>query len=265
MLHNVCTKTLRDHWRAIAGWGLGLGLLTAFEIAIYPSIRDRAEDMNRLVAAYPEALKATFGLEDFTTGAGFLTAELFSLVVPLVMVTIGIGFGARATAGEEERKTIDLLLANPLPRRRLVTDNLLALAAALAVVGLVLAAVLWAGTTMLDMGVGLGGVAAATGSAALLGLAFGTIALAVGCATGRRALAAAVAAALALAGWLVDSLAPLVAALEPWRKLTLFYQYLEHDPLRNGFDPANAAVLVAVAAVMALVATVAFQRRDLAT
>jgi len=60
-------------------------------------------------------------------------------------------------------------------------------------------------------------------------------------------------------------LAPLVEALEPWRKLSLFYQYLEHDPLRNGFDPANAAVLVAVAAVMALVATVAFQRRDLAT
>jgi len=56
-----------------------------------------------------------------------------------------------------------------------------------------------------------------------------------------------------------------VEALEPWRKLSLFYQYLEHDPLRNGFDPANAAVLVAVAAVMALVATVAFQRRDLAT
>ncbi|MGH3372312.1 MAG: hypothetical protein ACRDPR_20185, partial [Nocardioidaceae bacterium] len=88
MLRNVFTKTLRDHWRAIASWGLGLGLLTAFELAVYPSIRDRAEEMNRLVAAYPEALRAMFGLEDFTSGAGFLTAELFSLVVPLVMVTI---------------------------------------------------------------------------------------------------------------------------------------------------------------------------------
>lgn len=265
MLRNVFTKTLRDHWRAIAGWGVGLGLLAAFELAVYPSIRDRAEEMNRLVAAYPEALKAVFGLEDFTSGAGFLTAELFSLVVPMVMLALGISFGARATAGEEERRTIDLLLANPVPRRRLVTDNLLALVTALVVVGLVLGAVLWVGATMLDMGVGVAGVAAAVGGSALLGLAFGTIALAVGCATGRRALAASVASALALAGWLVNSLAPLVEALEPWRKLTLFYQSLEHDPLRNGFDLPNAGVLVAVAAVMALTALVAFQRRDLAT
>lgn len=265
MLRNIFTKTLRDHWRAIAGWALGLGALAAFEVAVYPSIRDRAEDMNRLVAAYPEALKAMFDLQDFTSGAGFLAAELFSLVVPLVMLTIGISFGARATAGEEERKTIDLVLANPVPRRRLVTENLLALVVALAMVGLVLAAVLWVGATALDMGVGLGGVAAAVASATLLGLAFGALALAAGCVTGRRALAAAVAAALALVGWLVNSLAPLVEALEPWRKLTLFYQYFEHDPLRNGLDLGHAGVLVGVAAILSLAGLAAFQRRDLAT
>jgi ABC-2 type transport system permease protein len=115
------------------------------------------------------------------------------------------------------------------------------------------------------MGIGLGRLLAATAGAVLLGLCFGGVALAVGCATGRRALAAAAAAGLAIAGFLVNSLSALAEALKPWRPLTLFYQYASNDPLRNGLDGANAAVLLAFAAVMALAALAAFQRRDLAT
>ena len=102
-------------------------------------------------------------------------------------------------------------------------------------------------------------------SRARLGLCFGGVALAVGCATGRRALAAAAAAGLAIAGFLVNSLSSLAEGLERWRPLTLFYQYASNDPLRNGLDLGDAAVLVAVAVATALAALAAFQRRDLAT
>jgi hypothetical protein len=67
-----------------------------------------------------------------------------------------------------------------------------------------------------------------------------------------------------IAGFLVNSLSALAEGLKQWRPLTLFYQYAGNDPLRNGLDVGDAAVLLAVAAAMALVALVAFQRRDLA-
>jgi ABC-2 type transport system permease protein len=265
MLRNVFTKTLRDHWRGLLGWGLGLVAMAALEFAVYPAIRDSAAEFNKLIDAYPDAFKSMFAIQDFTSGAGFLNAELFSLTVPLVLVVLGISFGAGATAGEEERKTIDLLLANPLPRWRVVAEKLLALVVALVAIGAVLLATLCTGVALLGMGVGIDRLAAGVAGAVLLGLCLGTLAMAVGCATGRRGLAAGVAAAVALAGWLVNSLAPMVEGLAPWRKLTLFYQYLGHDPLRTGLDLGNAAVLVAVAVLLALAALAAFDRRDLAT
>ena len=202
LLHNVYAKTLRDHWKGLLGWGLGLAAIAALEVVVYPSIRERAEEMNRLVANYPEAFKAMFGLEDFTSGAGFIQAELYSLVVPLVLIALAISFGAGATAGEEEHKTVDLLLATPVTRGRVVVHKLLALVTGSVLVGLALTAMLWVGSMFQDMGIGLDRLLAATASAVLLGLCFGGVALAVGCASGRRALAAAAAAGLAIAGFL---------------------------------------------------------------
>jgi ABC-2 type transport system permease protein len=265
LLHSVYAKTLRDHWKGILGWGLGLAAITALEVAIYPSIRERADEMNKLVANYPEAFKAMFGLDDFTSGAGFMQAELFSLLVPLALIALAVSFGAGATAGEEERKTVDLLLAAPVTRGRVVVEKFLALVTGTVLVGLALVAALWAGSAVQDMSIGVDRLVAATASAVLLGLCFGGVALAVGCATGRRAWAAAAAAGLAIAGFLVNSLSSMAEGLERWRPLTLFYQYASNDPLRNGLDLGDAAVMLAVATVRGLAALIAFQRRDLAT
>ncbi len=129
MLRNAFLKTLRDARRAIAWWSLGLVAMTALMVAVYPSVRDNPE-LNKMVDDYPDAFKAFFGLGenvDYTSAVGYLNSELFSFMVPLLLLIAAIGAGARATAGEEERGTLDLLLANPISRRRLVLDKLAAL------------------------------------------------------------------------------------------------------------------------------------------
>ena len=141
MLRNVYLKSLRDMRRSIVWWSLGLIAMTALMIAVYPTIRDNP-DLNKLVENYPEALKAfiAFGGDlDYTSGAGYLGSELFAFMVPLLLSIAAIGAGARATAGEEEGGTIDLLLANPVSRQRLVFEK----AAALATEVVLLAVVLW--------------------------------------------------------------------------------------------------------------------------
>jgi ABC-2 type transport system permease protein len=84
----------------------------------------------------------------------------------------------------EEAGTLDLLLAHPVSRTRLVLERFAALAAAVAWLGLVV----WAGTLAAarapDMGIGAGPITAAT--LGLLGLGFGTVALAAGALSGRR-------------------------------------------------------------------------------
>ena len=130
MRRNVFLKTLLDAERALVWWSLGLIGMSTLMIAVYPTVRDNP-DLNEMVKDYPEALKAfiAFGGDlDYVSGAGYLGSELFAFMVPLLLLIAAIGAGARAIAGEEERGTLDLLLANPLSRRRLVLEKLAAVA-----------------------------------------------------------------------------------------------------------------------------------------
>jgi ABC-2 type transport system permease protein len=104
---------------------------------------------------------------------------------------------------------------------------------------------------------------AAVASTVLLALAFGAVATAIGAATGRRALAIAVTSALALAGYLIHALAPLVGLFDRIRSLSPWYHYAAADPLRRGIDPGHAAVLAGIAVVAGVVLPLVFARRDI--
>lgn len=250
----------------MAWWSLGLAGLVALMVSVYPSVRGN-EALNKLVHDYPQALKGfvAFGGElDYTSGAGYLGSELFAFMVPLLLLIAAIGAGARALAGEEETGTLDLLLANPISRRRVAAEKLAALVVELAALGLVLFLALWIGCRAASLDVSAEHLVAATTSAVVLALAFGAIALLIGALTGRRARAVAITAALAVAAYVVNGLAPLVEALDPLQKLSPFYHYAAGDPLRHGLTVSHVGILLAIAVAAALLGPLAFERRELA-
>jgi len=267
MLRNAFVKTLRDARRAIAWWSLGLIAMTALMVAVYPTVRGNP-DLNKMVEDYPDAFKALLGLSenaDYTSAVGYLNSELFGFMVPLLLLIAAIGAGARATAGEEERGTLDLLLANPISRRRLVLEKLAALAAEIAVLASCLWLALLVGVEAVGMNVSAANLAAATVAAALLAFAFGAITLFLGAALGRRGAAIGIAAAGAVAAYLLSSLAELVDFLKPLRIASPFYHYAANDALRAGLAADHVVFLLLVGAAAAAAALVAFERRDLAT
>ncbi len=107
-------------------------------------------------------------------------------------------------------------------------------------------------------------LAAATVHQYLFALAFGAITLALGCASGRKGFAIGVASAIAVAAFLLNSLAPLAEATSFLRDLSPFTYANGTTPLRTGFDPTGIAVLLALALVASIVAVATFERRDLA-
>lgn len=267
MLRDAFLKTLRDGRRAIAWWTLGLVAMTALMVAAYPSVRDNP-NLNKMVEDYPDAFKAFLGLGetvDYTSPAGYLNSELFSFVVPLLLLIAAIGAGARATAGEEEQGTLDLLLANPISRRRLVLDKLAALCAEIVVLALVLWLSLIVGAAAVGMHISAAHLAAACTAAALLAVAYGAIALFLGALIGRRGAVIGITAAAALAAYLVSSLAELVRFLEPLRVASPFYHYAANNALRAGLAPEHIALLLGLAVLATVAAVVAFERRNLAT
>ncbi len=102
-------------------------LLTWLYIILFPTVRDQAASLNKLVETYPDALKKAFKIEGagFETIESFLSYELFSLMWPLLVIMLGLSRAGNAIAGEIERNTIGTLLAQPISRTRLFMSKYL--------------------------------------------------------------------------------------------------------------------------------------------
>lgn len=201
----VYTKALYDQRRGLLGWSVGIAAMTALFVLIYPMVRDMP-DLEIFLAQYPDVMGELFNIGAMTTGPGFLNAELFSLLGPALFLIYGIGRGARAVAGEEEAGTLEVLLATPISRTRMLAEKALALLTGIAVLGLVLFVTMIAFGPLVDLGLSIRYAAAAAASMTLLGAEFGLLALAVGAITGRRGPAITVAGVAAVASYLLFAL-----------------------------------------------------------
>jgi ABC-2 type transport system permease protein len=203
------------------------------------------------------------GGADYGTITGWYRAEIGSIYGPLVVGAVAIMGAVAATAGEEEDGILALVLAHPVRRSRLV----LAKAGAIAVAVLIVAVAAWlgmiAGVAIAGGGIGLGNISAFAVHLALFGLASGAVGLALGAATGRRALAAQGAAAVAVLGWLINGFAPLVGGIEWLKYLSPFYYYAGHDPLTRGIDVGDLGVLALLTLALATAGVLGFRHRDL--
>ena len=264
MLSTVFSKTLRDQRKALAWWAVGFAGAILLYSSFWPSVRDNAAQFNEYLRKLPDFLKNLLGQIDYTTPEGYLQSELFTFLAPILLIVYAIGAGARAVAGEEEAGSLDLLLSVPIRRRRVLVDKFAAMLGATFLLTIVMWVSVVAFGPLFDLRVGLGGFTAMSLNTFLLGMVFGSLALAIGSATGRRSVAIGVPSGLAVATFIVNTLGPSVEWLDPFRLLSPFYYYSDGNPILNGLDPVHALVLVGISAASFVYAWWAFERRDLA-
>lgn len=266
MLPSLVRKTLRDYRRSILGWGLGLAALTLMQLAVYPSVHSQGAKMRDLVNSYPSAFKAMFGMEgvDFTSGPGYLSTETFSLLAPLMLIGLGIALGTGAIAGEEERGTLELLMANPVSRTRVLAAKALGSLSALVAAAVMLYLATLVGAAAFDMSVSPGMLAEATCAVLVLACACSGVTLLAGAATGKRGVAIAAGAGFAVISYFIDSLAEMTTIVKPWRVVSIFHQASATGALRNALGIAGPAATAAFAVACFLAAVYLFARRDIA-
>ncbi len=264
LLRNVFGKTVRDlRWPTF--WvALGMGGMTGYFAVLFPTYKSII-DLNAILEKMGPAAKlmgASVG--DASSLVGFLHIELFSMILPALMIAFAAGMASGFTAGEESRGTIDVLLSYPVSRRRLVLEKSVAVTLACIVAAVVVWILALAGAAASSSPLPADKLAAALVMLVLLGLDFGAAALAISTFTGNRAAAIGIAIAAMVVMYLVDALAAIMDSFNTIRPLSLFRYYMGSDPLRNGVNLADAAVLTVVAVVLLVVALVTFERRDLA-
>lgn len=260
----VAERAVRDRRRGFVGWALGIGAYVALMASVYPAVQ--SSDLQRAVRSYPKELKAFFGgtgAFDVSTGAGYLNVELFSLVVPALLTICAIGYAAATLAGEEESGCMDLLLANPITRRRVVLEKISGLVGTIAGLAAVVSVSLWVVGALADLDVGIDRVVIASIGAALAALLVGLVALLAGAATGSRAFAIGAGTAVFAASYLIVGLAGLVSWIEPLRVVSPLYHANGTQPLRHGLPVGNYALLVALCVAMIIGVVAVFDRHDL--
>lgn len=261
----LLVRVLRERWRGLAGWTTGLVALVALQVSVYPTIRDSREGWADLTDEFPEAFRQMFRIEDYTSPKGYLSTELFSFMVPLIFIGLACTWGARAGAEEEENRTADVLLSLPVSRGSILTTRSIGMLATAVWLAVVTVVSLLIGTNLANMDVGIVDMLAASIACALLAADFGMVALATACWSGRRAIGLGVGLGLAIAGFVLYSLAPLVSAFEALLPVNPFQWTVGQSPLSDGLDPWFTTVALVVCGPLGWLAVAGYDRRDIST
>ncbi|NLT56295.1 MAG: ABC transporter permease subunit [Actinomycetales bacterium] len=262
VLPSLLRRSLREYRRLAVGWTAGAVTWVLVYTAFYPRMRDQPEAAKVSLETVSRSVRDALGWTDYSTGTGYLQATVFGQFLPLIVILCAVLLGRGAIVVPEQSGLLDVYLANPIGRRRLVLERFAAMTAVLTLVCLGTFTATWVMNGVLDMGVPTDRIAATCLAMLLLALVFGALTLAVSGITGRGALVLTVTGATVAATFLLDALGQLVEGMRPYRVLSPFHHYLGPDPLHTGFHPGHLLVLAGISAVLVAVAAQAFERRD---
>ncbi len=263
ILDAIVGRSLRDRWRSLVAWQVGLLALVTVQMAVYPTVRDTSTDWEGAVESFPEALREILRLEDYTSPTGYLSTELLSFVVPFIFMTLGATWGARVTAEEEEGGTADITWTLPITRREYLASRWTTGIVVLVMTALVFTSALWIGNLLLDMKISIGHFGNVALMLFLTGLTSFALAGTVGTSTGRRSVGLGVAMVVLITGFVFYSLAPLVdffASINPYNPLQWM---LGARPLTSGVSIGYVALLMTLSAVGFASSDEAFRGRDI--
>ena len=260
----VLRRTLTRELRSIIGWAVGVGLIALVTLASWPAIGESAEDFSEVLDNLPEAITAFFGegIADFSA-AGIVGSRLYGTIGLGLFVAYAVSRGARGIAGEEGDGTLELLVTQPLSRRAIAVDKLIAMLVGLAGLVLLELVLLLVALPLVDLSFPAGNIAGATVGLYLLSALFGSLAFAVGAGTGRRGLAVGVGGGLAGGAFLLAGFGSLVEGLAPIADLSPFAVYDGTTVLAEGVGAGPLLAFLAGAVLFAVAGIAAFERRDL--
>jgi ABC-2 type transport system permease protein len=251
-------------------WAALLMLYGLFAVYMFPTITKSSLDYVSYIASFPEALRAAMGLGNLDMASLSFSLDTFVAVEflmfwPIIVCFYAI-FGGVSLSREAERGTLDLLLAQPVSRTRVLLTRFAGLTTGI----LVLAVVSWAGIalglTLIDQtSVNLGNQALAIALGALMVLAIGgyTVLFNVIFMEPRKALTAA--GGLTAVMYIINFIVPVLSPSLNWlRQVSFFYHFNAVDIVRTGTLNGTAVAVYGVTFCLSLLAAIIiFKRRNI--
>lgn len=260
-MFTIFKNTLQRNLWQLLGWGLTLSLVTLSLTLLYKPMVAQQSQLNSLMQAYGSNFMAFFGgTLDVLSPGGYLDFGYFSYI-PIIAGIFSLLVGSGLILVDEERGTLDLVLAHPVSRTALFWGRFLAFTC-------VTAGILF--ISWLGFLAGLSGTGWDVSAFALLLphldlfvilMLFGSLALFLSMALPSRTLAASLTGGLLVASYFVTSLARVsdkLASLNNFSPLN----YYEGGRALDNLNWEHLLALLGFALVFTLLAWLLFERRD---
>ena len=257
MLANVLTKNVLDRWKGIAIGAVSIGLLLLMGMSVYRDI-DLA-----LYTSMPAAMRGLMGIAEDTDVGGLAYGAIYASYGALTLAALALSMGSASIAGEERNGTMGLLLGNPKSRTYVLASKAGSLVGLTGVGALVLLGIGLASPALLDVQIGGMHIGALTFSMFVIAVFHGFLAMAIGAWTGKAGLASGATAGIMVLSFIGVGLFPLIENLENVAKIFPWYYYSSSEPALNGVDWGHVAILFSGIVVLAVIAVVGVNRRDL--
>lgn len=258
----IFANEMRRGWKSLIWWFLGLVAVCLVYLPFFKSMGD-SQGLKAMLDSLPGGLVKGMGLDMMFTGSGYVQSYILELTGAVIVIVAGITWGASAVGGDEESGMLELTLAHGISRTAVYSERALAILVRFLILGAGLWAVLMAVSGPFSLKLDAGYTAAGVVSFTLLGLAISFIALAVGAATGRKSLAVASGAGVAVVSYMLNAVGR--QADDSWKWLcdiSPFGWAFARNPIVDGWDWRGIGLLVALVAIAFLVGLVLFNRRD---
>lgn len=236
---------------------IGMGLFTG---ALWPPLADTFE---KLPKQFNDIVASLMAGADLTTPAGWVSAEMLSIVAPGGVIVVAVISAARGIAGEEDAKTSGVLMSAPITRTTFLLAKTTAMLAHVLIVTIGIAAGLIAGDLIGNLQLSTSGIVGASLHAGLLGALFGVVAVLTAAAIGQFRPAATITAGLAGLAFVSYVFLPLVDALAGLARISPWYYFANSNPLSNGPNMVHLLTLAVATVVLAVPAVLFYRRRDL--
>lgn len=258
----ILLDTLRRLRGQVIGWGLALFGLGLMLIPFYSTLADQADQFKELLESYPPEMMAFFGdMSTFTTPEGYLSMEYFSYM-PLLLGIFALLVGSGLLVSDEEKGTLDLILAHPVSRSQLFWGRV----GGFSLATFAIIAIGYLGMLLPLPGSGLGvsplQLAAPFLALYLVILFFGSLGILLGFVLPSRKMAASVTAFVVVYSFFVMGFASLNQDIEPLAKLSPLNYYQSGDAI-NGLNWQYLGAMLTASVVLLMGAWQLFLQRDI--
>lgn len=267
-MKDIIRWELKRRRTTILWWSIGSVVLVVIIMMVFPSIRDQAAQLNQVINKLPEGVRGlkAGGSADVSLGdpVSFLNSQVFYATLPILWIILAITRGTGILGREEQNHTLELLLARPVSRTRVLIAKALSLLTEFAIVSVSTLIALIALAPSFGLQVSTTKLALATLYTAAFSLSFGYVAFVMQ-ATNRFTKRAAVtfAVLLSFGGYVLASLSAMASWLE-WPVKLLPYHYFRPLDVFEGHWPHGAILYMAIVFIIGTVtAIIGFRRRDI--